>query len=189
MSISRNKMSLLVAIMTILLSIAFVWTVNTLWHGNKVNQQLALLAKGEFVDKTELDLTRIEVLLSYAALNYKLQLYDQAVETYSQAEPLANHRQLTLIYYNLGNIHLSQAIEFGQQVKVDRAVAMADVAKDYYRQALLNQPDFWDAKYNYEAAQRLSRDLPLGKLVENDDTQESSTELWSAMPGFPIGLP
>jgi mxaK protein len=189
MFISRNNWRLFVATMTILLFIALAWAANTLWHQNKINQQLTLLEKGEFIDKTELDLNSIEVLLGYAALQYKLQLYDQAVEAYSQAEPLANHQQLTQIYYNLGNIHLSRAIEFGQHVNVDRAVAMADVAKDYYRSALLNQPDFWRAKYNYEAAQRLSRDLPLGELVENDDTQESSAELWSAMPGFPIGLP
>ncbi len=189
MSVSRNKLSLLVATITILFVMALAMSVNTLWHNHKINEQLSKLHQGEYVDKTQLDLSNIEVLLAYAALQYKLQLFDKAIEAYSQAERLANHQQLTHIYYNLGNIHLSRAIEYGQKIKVDRAVAMADVAKDYYRSALINQSDFWDAKYNYEAAQRLSRDLPLGELVENDGEQDSSTELWSAMPGFPIGSP
>jgi len=189
MSISRTQLSSFVAAITLILLVALGWSINSLWHDHKINQQLTWLKKGVYVDKAQLDLSSIEVLLAYAALQYELQLFDKAVEAYSQAERLANHQQRTHIYYNLGNIHLSQALEYGQQIKVDRAVAMADVAKDYYRSSLTNQPDFWDAKYNYEAAQRLSRDLPLGELVENEEAQDSSAELWSAMPGFPIGLP
>mgnify|MGYP003384692113 CR=1 FL=1 len=189
LSISRIQLSSLVAVITALLLVFLVFNINQLMHDNKVNEQISLLNNGDYIDGKDLELNSIEVLLAYGALQYKLQLFDQAVETYSQAERLANHQQLTHIYYNLGNIHLSQAIEYGQQIKVDRAVAMADVAKDYYRSALGNQPDFWNAKYNYEAAQRLSRDLPLGKLSEEEEAQDSSAELWSAMPGFPIGLP
>lgn len=188
-AISRNNLSLLTALITLLLLIALGQGVNTLWHDHKINEQIAWMNEGNYLDKQQLDLTSVEAQIAYAALEYKLQLFDQAVETYSQAERLANPQQLTQIYYNLGNIHLSRAIEYGEQVKVDRAVAMADVAKDYYRSALLNQPDYWNAKYNYEAAQRLSRDLPLGALVESKEAQDSSAELWSAMPGFPIGLP
>lgn len=189
MSISRIQLSSLMAAMTLILLLALVLSVNQLWHDHKINEQIVLLSKGDYVDSKDLDLESIDVLLAYGALQYKLQLFDQAVETYSQAERFANHQQLTRIYYNLGNIHLSQAIRYGQSSKVDRAVAMADVAKDYYRSALLSQPDFWDAKYNFEAAQRLSRDLPLGRLVEQEESQDSSAELWSAMPGFPVGLP
>ncbi len=189
LSIRRNHLKSLISVVTIILLSVLVWNVKTLIDANKINQQIALLRQGDWVDAKVLDLHSVEVLLAYGALQTKLQLFDQAVETYSQAERLANHQQLTHIYYNLGNIHLSQAIEYGQQIKVDRAVAMADVAKGYYRSALGNQPGFWDAKYNYEAAQRLSRDLPLGELSENEEAEDSSAELWSAMPGFPIGLP
>lgn len=189
LSISRTQLSSTVAVITLILLLILGLSINKLMYNQKINNQVALLKQGDYVDSNDLDLQSIEVLFAYGALQYKLQLFDQAVETYSQAERFANHQQLTHIYYNLGNIHLSQAIENGQQIKVDRAVAMADVAKDYYRSALSNQPDFWNAKYNYEAAQRLSRDLPLGDLSETEEAQDSSAELWSAMPGFPIGLP
>jgi mxaK protein len=189
LSISRTSLSSLCALITLVLLSILVFNVKTLMDDNKINEQIALLKQGEWVEAKDLDLNRVEVILAYAALQAELKLFDQAVETYSQAERFANHQQLIHIYYNLGNIHLAQAIEFGQQIKVDRAVAMADVAKDYYRSALEKQPDFWNAKYNYEAAQRLSRDLPLGELTENEDAEESSAELWSAMPGFPVGLP
>jgi mxaK protein len=66
---------------------------------------------------------------------------------------------------------------------------MADVAKGFFRSALSIDPEFWLAKFNYEASQRLSRDLPLGEAKILEESQETSDELWSAMPGFPIGLP
>lgn len=189
LSISRTQLSSTVAVITVTFLLILGLSINKLIYNQKINDQIALLQQGNYVDSKDLDLQSIEVLFAYGALQYKLKLFDEAVETYSQAERFATHQQLTHIYYNLGNIHLSQAIENGQQIKVDRAVAMADVAKDYYHSALLNQPDFWNAKYNYEAAQRLSRDLPLGELSEEEEVQDSSAELWSAMPGFPIGLP
>jgi mxaK protein len=89
----------------------------------------------------------------------------------------------------MGNLYLQQAIETAEKMGIDRATALADVAKDLYKSALKKDPEFWAAKYNFEAAQRLSRDLPLGDLQESGEAQESSEELWSAMPGFPLGLP
>jgi len=153
------------------------------------NKQIAMLGQYDYLDDVQWDLAEIDVLLAYAAMQTRFQLYDEAIESYSRAERMASQQQLPAIYYNLGNIHLKQSIAAGENTEVDKAVAMADVAKEYYRFALQADPQFWDAKYNYESAQRLSRDLPLGDLVENESTQDSSAELWSAMPGFPVGLP
>ena len=130
-----------------------------------------------------------DVRIAYAYRQAELLLFDEAIETYSGTERFANTKQRRQIYYNIGNLYLIQAIEMAENLSVDRATAMADVAKGFFRSALMLDPDFWPAKYNYEAAQRLSRDLPLGDAKVLEESQQESDELWSAMPGFPIGLP
>lgn len=189
MFISRLQLTYLVSVLTTLMMGFLIYGAYQLHYYQQINQQIGLLNQGEYVDASALELSSVEVLIAYGALQYKLKLFDASVETYGRAERLANRQQLTQIHYNLGNIYLSESIVHAENLAVDQAVAMADVAKDFYRSALIIQPEFWAAKYNFEAAQRLSRDLPLGELTISQESQESSTELWSAMPGFPIGLP
>ncbi|PHS26186.1 MAG: MxaK protein [Methylophaga sp.] len=189
MSISRIQLIYLFAILSLIMLFSLIYGVYKLYNYQQINQQVQLLSQGEYVDSASLDLSSVEVLLAYAALQNKLGLFDEAVEIYSHAERLANQQQLTHIYYNLGNLYLTEAIVQAEKTAVDQAVAMADSAKSFYRSALTTEPNFWNAKFNFEAAQRLSRDLPLGAVTISEEEPESSTELWSAMPGFPVGLP
>ena len=115
--------------------------------------------------------------------------YDEAAESYSQAGRLADQGLQARIFYNLGNLYLKQAISQAEKRGVDSAMAFTDAAKSFYRRALRIAPDFWQAKYNYETAQRLVRDLPLADVESGGGGEEEMEDLWSAMPGFPIGLP
>ena len=178
MFLKRNNFIYLISLLALAVITALIFSIYTLQQQQQINQQILLL-----------NMQSPEVRIAYAYLQGKLNLFDEAVETYSGTERLANQQQLVHIHYNLGNLYLVQAIDLAENLSVDRAVAMADVAKDFYRSALKNQPSFWEAKYNLEAAQRLSRDLPLGDVTISEESQDASTELWSAMPGFPIGLP
>ncbi|WP_278355624.1 MULTISPECIES: hypothetical protein [Gammaproteobacteria] len=187
--LNRNKLIYLVSLLLILVLIGLAFSIVTLQQRQQINQQITLLNQGEMVDLDKLNMQSPEVRIAYAHLQRRLNLFDEAVETYSGTERLANQQQRVHIHYNLGNLYLIQAIDLAENLSVDRAVAMADVAKDFYRSALKNQPTFWEAKYNLEAAQRLSRDLPMGDVTISEESQDASTELWSAMPGFPIGLP
>lgn len=189
MYLNRLILSSLLGILILLTLAALIYSGYTLQQNRQINQQIHLLAEGSLIDPEQLDMDTAEVRIAYAALQKKLNLFDEAVETYSATERLANEQQFVHIHYNLGNLYLLRAIELAEKLSVDRAVATADVAKDFYRSALKQQPDFWEAKYNLEAAQRLSRDLPLGDVIISEEATENSTELWSAMPGFPIGLP
>ena len=187
--LNRNNFIYLISLLALAVITALIFSIYTLQQHQQINQQILLLNKGELVDAEQLNMQSPEVRIAYAYLQGKLNLFDEAVETYSGTERLSNQQQLVHIHYNLGNLYLVQAIDLAENLSVDRAVAMADVAKDFYRSALKNQPSFWEAKYNLEAAQRLSRDLPLGDVTISEESQDASTELWSAMPGFPIGLP
>jgi mxaK protein len=158
-------------------------------HQQDINDAIRLLQSPRLVEATEIDLTEPEVQFAYAHHLQQRGMFEDAVDAYGKAERISSPTMLKLVYYNMGNLYLQQAIETAEKMGIDRATALADVAKDLYKSALKKDPEFWAAKYNFEAAQRLSRDLPLGDLQESGEAQESSEELWSAMPGFPLGLP
>lgn len=52
--------------------------------------------------------------------------------------------------YNLGNLHLRQAIKMG--VDDRQALPLIELAKIQYREVLANEPDHWDARFNLERA-------------------------------------
>lgn len=189
MTLRRTTLTTVCGFLLLVVSVSLIYQTVKLYQTKQINRQVTQLNQGELPDPNTLNMQSAEVRIAYAYRQAELKLFDQAVETYSATERFANISQRRRIYYNLGNLYLVQAIEMAENLSVDRATAMADVAKDFFRSALELDPDFWLAKYNYEAAQRLSRDLPLGEARVLEESQEKSDELWSAMPGFPIGLP
>jgi mxaK protein len=91
--------------------------------------------------------------------------------------------------YDLGNSYLRQALAETERGEAGRAAPLAELAKDAYRRALRADPEFRDAKYNLEAATRLSPDFdPVDSGTEEPD-EEAARKLWTRVPGFPRGLP
>jgi mxaK protein len=154
-----------------------------------INSALTLLMQNQYVDADQVNMQYAEVRFAYAGHLHQLGFFEEAVDAYSKAERDSPPELLKNIYYNMGNLYLQQAIKLAEGLGIDRATALADVSKEMYESALKVDPHFWNAKFNLEAAQRVSRDLPLGKLNEDTADEDSSAELWSAMPGFPVGLP
>jgi mxaK protein len=58
-----------------------------------------------------------------------------------------------------------------------------------FRSLLRLKPDDWDAKYNYDIAMRLVRDLPKGEGEDQHDPLKTPEKLWTDLPGVPKGLP
>lgn len=189
MILRRSKQKWLFLSLIIILSIWLLQTAQLWFEGKKVNHTLNMLQAGPYIEEDEIDLGLPNTQFAYAYHLQQRNMFESAVDAYGKAERVSEPQQLKYIYFNMGNLYLEQAIKLAEQMGIDRATALADVAKDLYKSALKIAPSFWPAKYNYEAAQRLSRDLPLGELQEGNDAEESSEELWSAMPGFPLGLP
>ncbi|MFA9462201.1 hypothetical protein [Thiohalorhabdus methylotrophus] len=90
--------------------------------------------------------------------------------------------------YNLANLYLRRATERARNGEVDGARTMAELAKEAYRDALRARPAYWAAKRNFEAAQRLVRDLPNSQGTPEEGA-EPKEDVWSQMPGFPRGEP
>lgn len=63
--------------------------------------------------------------------------------------------------YNLGNLHLRQAIKMG--VADRQALPLIELAKIQYREVLALQPDHWDARFNLERALWLAPELDASK--------------------------
>ncbi|MGV2480657.1 UNVERIFIED_CONTAM: MxaK protein, partial [Salmonella enterica subsp. enterica serovar Weltevreden] len=62
---------------------------------------------------------------------------------------------LQSVLYNLGNLHLREALQFGPE-SIGKSLPLAELAKSSYRELLRLNPQHWDAKYNLERALRLA---------------------------------
>lgn len=114
---------------------------------------------------------------------------EEAAELYFAAAQRGSDEERARARYNLANLQLRRAIALAEKREIDASRAMTQLAKDGYRDALRRVPDFWYAKYNLEAAQRLVRDLPTGGGNPDEEGDPPPDDLWSQMPGFPSGLP
>ncbi|WP_157615247.1 MxaK protein [Rhizobacter sp. Root404] len=90
--------------------------------------------------------------------------------------------------YNSANLLVRQAIEVRASAQPGQAIALLELAKEYYRDVLRDDPTNWDARYNLERAQRLLPD------PDDDDagpvTQERNRErAVTTMRGYSPGLP
>jgi mxaK protein len=91
--------------------------------------------------------------------------------------------------YNMGNAHLRAAIEAVRKGTFDKAIPLVALAKSEYRSALRLNPGDWNARYNFDVAMRLVRDLPPGEAVDEKDPLKTPEKLWTDLPGIPEGLP
>lgn len=60
--------------------------------------------------------------------------------------------------YNIGNLHLRQALAAQNAGQKAQSLASFELAKQSYRDALAIDPGYWDAKYNLERTLRLAPD-------------------------------
>ncbi|WGD31377.1 hypothetical protein AncyloWKF20_06000 [Ancylobacter sp. WKF20] len=113
-----------------------------------------------------------------------------------EAQPLANQlihnedrRLAAAALYTIGNARLRLAIEHLGVNRIDPATPLVRLAKQNYRDALVIQPDFWDAKFNLDIAMRLVRDFPQLDMDGEEIPPEAAKKLWTDLPGIPKGLP
>lgn len=90
--------------------------------------------------------------------------------------------------YNSANIFMRQAMILQASATPGQAIPLVELAKENYREVLRADPGFWDARYNFERAQRLVPD-PEDNEPTTSETPRSAERAATTMRGYSPGLP
>lgn len=130
----------------------------------------------------ELLLARIEFLAQRNEIDSVRMLLD-ALDRPGREELGAKGR------YALGNALLRKAFDLIENGDLDSAGPFVNLSKREYRRALQLAPSYWDAKFNFDVATRLTRDYPSFEQENGDELETEPKKLWTDAPGIPKGLP
>lgn len=160
-------------------------------EGYKLSRENGLieqLLEDQDINANELVSSLPETRLARAAYLQKQQRQQDALESLSLILNRGNASFQAKTRYNLGNIYLLQAINQVEAGHPDEAKTLVTLAKQSYRESLLRDSTFWNAKYNLEVAMRLLPDFDRINIEEPPSAQPQNP-LWTTLPGFPRGLP
>jgi mxaK protein len=90
--------------------------------------------------------------------------------------------------FNSANLLVRQAIEVRASAQPGQAIALLELAKEYYRDVLRDDPAQWDARYNLERAQRLLPDPEEEDAVPTGQERNRERAV-TTMRGYSPGLP
>ena len=90
--------------------------------------------------------------------------------------------------YNSANLLMRQAVVVQAGAEPGKAIALIELAKEIYRDVLRVDPQYWDARYNLERAQRLLPD-PDEMDVAPPETRRDAERAATTMRGYSPGLP
>jgi mxaK protein len=91
--------------------------------------------------------------------------------------------------YLVANARVRDAFTLITRSELDKAGPQVTLARQDYRRALHDRPDFWDAKFNLDVASRLIRDYPEFERKEGEEMQADPKKIWTDIPGQPQGGP
>jgi mxaK protein len=87
--------------------------------------------------------------------------------------------------YNIGNLHLREALELESRGELQNQPQAAELAKRHFRAALRVDPTHWPSKYNLERVLHLAPEA-------GDDTVapgHAADRVVTSLRGFTLGLP
>jgi mxaK protein len=93
--------------------------------------------------------------------------YDAALGAYKVLARVERGPLRPAAFYNLGNLHLREALKDGPAKAVD-SLPLVELAKQAYRDALRVDPGDWDARYNLERALALAPEVDDAASVDNE---------------------
>ena len=153
----------------------------TLW---RVAQTNALIASGQTIPEApgqppELRFAQAHALAASGAREAALNRY-RALQSDARLGAAAR--------FNSANLLVRQAIEVRASTQPGQAIALLELAKEYYRDVLRDDPAQWDARYNLERAQRLlpdPDDEDAGPLGQERNRERAVTTMRGYSPGLP----
>lgn len=171
------------------LSIAvLIWSALNLYQAVDYNQRLRINALQ--------DSRAADALFANAIYWQKKGDIQKALVLYAEAASADNATIRKSAYFNSGNLYFSQVnqlLEEQGMIAFDQVGPTLAMAKESYREALRLDPEWHEAKYNYELVLRLSPmfEPKKGNLNSDEDEleEEEAMDGWPSIPGFPRGMP
>lgn len=159
----------------------------TAWQAERANR---LIDAGETVDRAP-----AEVVFAHALALERRGRHDDALNAYAEAEVLGDERLRHAVRVNVANLYLRRGIAAASdEGNAQRAMVLIQLAKAGYRRALRDDPDDWNARYNFELALRILPDLEVrnwrrsGSESEIEEHLKQEKSAWAEMVGQPRGM-
>lgn len=157
------------------------------WRADAANRGIAALEAGTDLDvgigaPAPLLLARIGYLAGHGRLE-KTEPLVAALDRAGAADAASRAR------YRIANARMRDAFGLLIRGALDKAGPQVTLARQDYRRALRDRPDFWDAKFNLDVASRLIRDFPEFDRASGDEMRAEPKQIWTDIPGQPRGGP
>lgn len=182
-----NLFQLMLLVLCLSLGV-LIWSAVTLYQAIDYNERLRT--------KTLHESRAADALFANAIYWQKNGDVQKTLALYAEAASVDQATIRKSAYFNSGNVYLSQVNQLLEERGLDAFDQVGPIlalAKESYREALRWDPEWHEAKYNYELALRLSPMFELKKGNRNPDEDEPDDEEamdgWPSIPGFPRGMP
>ncbi|HEY9065714.1 MAG TPA: hypothetical protein VIO33_12085 [Burkholderiaceae bacterium] len=154
------------------------------WQLVRTQRTNAAILSGEAIPETPGQPP--EVRFAQAYVQAASAPHDAALNRYRalQTDPIVG----AAARYNSANLLVRQAIRVRASAQPGQAIALLELAKEYYRDVLRDDPAQWDARYNLERAQRLLPD-PDEREDAPGGVPENRERAATTMRGYSPGLP
>jgi mxaK protein len=182
----RLRPRLLLAL-PVLLGLAALGFGVSAWRADSANRSIAALEAGTDLDVgTGAPAPVLVARIGYLAGHGQLEETEPLVAALdrSGASDAASRAR-----YRVANARMREAFTLLTRGALDKAGPQVTLARQDYRRALRDRPDFWDAKFNLDVASRLIRDFPEFDRASGDEMRPEPKQIWTDIPGQPRGGP
>lgn len=182
----RRMRGLLIAA---LLTVSVLTLCYSMWTLHRINQQNTAIAALQSGDDAALQTGSGAVALARMNFLIARDRFDEAQAVVDAAKSTSTPHVLSRMLYNQANANVRRAFAAVEASKADAAIPLIKLAKDSYREALRLDPQFWNAKHNFDVATRLMRDFPGYEQEGEEVPPDAEVKLWTDLPGVPQGAP
>lgn len=182
----RIRPRLLVSL-PVLLGLAALGFGGAAWRADAANRSIAALDAGTDLDPgTGAPAPVLVARIGYLAGHGRLAETEPLVAALDRmgASDAASRAR-----YRVANARMREAFTLLTRGAIDKAGPQVTLARQDYRRALRDRPDFWDAKFNLDVASRLIRDFPEFDRASGDELRAEPKQIWTDIPGQPRGGP
>ena len=161
----RRVVHLVFALASLALAVPAVLQALRLQQAERINRAIAQAAdpvrsNGDFADDFA------EARFAHALALSRTGGYEAALAAHKTLVQQERGPLRTAALYNLGNLHLRQALRNGP-ARAGEALPLVELAKQGYRDALRADPGDWDARYNLERALWLAPEIDAQAAEDN----------------------